>query len=228
MSVKGKKMKFKHGDIFTFQLPTKKYMFGRIMLDIHKQCIKPKLIEPNSPLMSHGRSLLVEVYKEVSDLPNFSSSEVLIPGFYLLPDPLKSGEWQIVGHQEIDPRLVEFPETLIRDHGFWCLERGELRMTVTVDWGQERKSWHIFPTTMSPYSLANFCLYQLGYHDLLKPIAPKGLDYWSLKSIDVRYAEIRHEIYQMIGEDEKLSYYEISTQWGCNLITLYELTNVYE
>ena len=35
--------RFKHGDIFTVQLPNQQYLFGRILLDLKKQCVKPKL-----------------------------------------------------------------------------------------------------------------------------------------------------------------------------------------
>jgi hypothetical protein len=73
---------YKIGDIFSIQLPNQKYIFGRILLDVKKQCVKPKLIDPNSPLSSYDGCLLVEIYKELSDNPNFLGQEKLIPGFF--------------------------------------------------------------------------------------------------------------------------------------------------
>ncbi|HAJ58549.1 MAG TPA: hypothetical protein DCP31_04200 [Cyanobacteria bacterium UBA8543] len=215
--------KFKHGDIFTLQLPNQKYMFGRIMLDIYNQCVKPKLIEPDSPLMFHARSLVVEVYKQVSDQPDFNPSEVLIPGFYLSADPLKSEQWQIVGHQEVNPTELEFPESLARSCGSWCIERGDLSLHVAVDWGEERKDWNVFPTIVSPYALPKICLYYLGLKHLLEPIEPLGIDWWSLGRIDLRYSAIRSEIYKLAGEDENQSYYQITSKYGIEPDIFYQM-----
>ncbi|WP_407885979.1 hypothetical protein, partial [Scytonema sp. NUACC26] len=184
-------------------------------------------ILPESPLMFYSLSLLVEVYKEVSEQPIFTPSEVLINGYYLNRDPLKSGEWQIVGHQQIEPCQVEFPETLIRNDSFWSLQRGELRIAVEVDWGEERPSWNILPTLLSPYALPNFCLYHLDCQHLLKPVEPLGVDYWNLKRIDLRYSNIRSEIYALMEEDENLSYYDISTKWGGDIVRFYRLERQY-
>lgn len=48
--------RFKHGDIFAVQLPNQQYLFGRILLNVKEQCVKPKLLEPGSPFIKCQQS----------------------------------------------------------------------------------------------------------------------------------------------------------------------------
>ncbi len=41
-------VKFKHGDIFIAETEDGKYVSGKILLDVKKQCMKPKLIDLES------------------------------------------------------------------------------------------------------------------------------------------------------------------------------------
>ncbi|MBL1202383.1 MAG: hypothetical protein FWK04_25770 [Nostoc sp. GBBB01] len=209
---------FKHGDIFSFQLPNQKYLFGRILLDVKKQCVKPKLIALDSPLSFYDGTLLVEIYRELFDQPNFNDSEVLIPGFFLDPEPIKSGEWVIVEHKDIESIQVEFPETLPLFNGRQSFQRGEIRLTLAQNI-EEDESWKIYPTIMSPYALPKICLYHLGLHEFLKPAQMKTMN---LKRLDLRFSEHRSEIYKMLGEDENQSYYEMSSRFGYDITRFYK------
>jgi hypothetical protein len=57
-------VRFKHGDIFAVQLPNQQYLFGRILLNVKEQCVKPKLLEPGSSLTFFGGSLLISISAE--------------------------------------------------------------------------------------------------------------------------------------------------------------------
>ena len=58
---------FKTGDIFTFQLPNQQYGFGRILLDVSRQCIEANFIDKFSPLDFFAGCILVELHKQISD-----------------------------------------------------------------------------------------------------------------------------------------------------------------
>lgn len=55
--------RYETGDLFVFPLPTGEWMCGRVMLDIGRQCVQPKLLEVGSPLASFPNALLIEVYR---------------------------------------------------------------------------------------------------------------------------------------------------------------------
>lgn len=211
-------VKFKHGDIFSFQLQNQKYLCGRILLDVKKQCVKSKLISPDSPLSFYDGTILVEIYRELFDQPTFSSSEVLIPGFFLDVEPIKSGEWAIVDYQEVEPIQVEFPETLALFNGRQCFQKGEIRLDIP-QMIEEDESWKIYPTITSPYALPKICLYHLGLHEFLKPAQ---LETMNLKRLDLRFSEHRSEIYQMLGEDENQSYYQMSNKFNYDITRFYK------
>ncbi|ACK72523.1 sugar efflux transporter B [Gloeothece citriformis PCC 7424] len=208
---------FKHGDIFTFQLPNQKYIFGRILLDVKKQCIKPKLIDPNSPLSFYEGTILVEIYQALSENPTFTPSEILIPGFFLDPEPIKAGEWKIIDYQEVDPLQVEFPETLALVNGRQSFQRGEIILILPQKLDED-ETYKIYPTITSPYALPKICLYQLGLTELLNPAQLKTMN---LKRYDLRFSEHRSEIYQMLNENENQSYYQMSKRLGHDITRFY-------
>ncbi len=210
--------KYKHGDVFSFKLTDEKYISGRIMLDIHKQCVKPKLIEPDSPLSVYDDTLLVEIYKELSENTAFRESEVLIPGFILAPEPIKLGEWEIVEHKKVDPLQVEFPETFALVNGRQCFERGEIRLNLPQNLDRD-DGWDIYPTIKSPYALPKICLYYLGLKEFLSPAQMKTMN---LKRSDLRFSERHSVIYKMLNEDANQSYYEMSRRFGYDITRFYK------
>jgi hypothetical protein len=208
---------YKIGDIFSIQLPNQKYIFGRILLDVNKQCVKPKLIDPNSPLSSYDGCLLVEIYKELSDNPNFLGQEKLIPGFFLMPDPIAEQEWLIIDHLEVDPQQVEFPETIFLYNGRQVFQRGEIRLPIPEQL-DENDGWDIYPSITSPYALPKICLYYLGLREFLTPVQQNTMN---LERLDFRFSNRRSEIYKIIQEDENQSYYEIASRLGYDITRFY-------
>lgn len=211
-------VKYKPGDIFAFPLTNDQYMFGRIMLDIEKQCVKPKLIDSESPLLAYSKSLLIEVYREVRDSKNFPGGEILIPGFFLDPEPIKLGEWEIVGYQKIDPIRIDFPEILAPCDIFWALERGEIRELLPEDL-DENEDWIVREFIVSPYALPDICLNLLGMDRFIQPTDRNSI---KIEKLDLRFSPHRTQIYQMLEEDENQSYYEMSSKSGFDVTRFYE------
>lgn len=209
--------RFKHGDIFTVQLPNQQYLFGRILLDLKKQCVKPKLLEPGSPLTFFGGSLLVETYRQLSDTPDFGESEVLLKGVFVDARSLKRGHWTIIDHHEVDPTQVEFPEGLVATGSGANFQRGEISMPVALS-GQDVSRIHVYPTQQSSLALADICLYYLGLKHLIEH---EYRDNKHLRYSDLRFSDHRSEIYQLLGEDESQTYYQMSTQLGYDIARFY-------
>ena len=213
-------LKPKIGDIFALPLPNHQYLCSRILLDIEQQCFQSNLISEDSPLDVYRGLLLVEVYQKISKEPIYSGNKrTLIPGFFIDPEPIESEEWQIVDHNPVDPIKVEFPETLVINHGLSCFQRGEIRLELPEEVDIEKtEGLDIYPTITSPYKLPRICLYYLGLIDLLTPVQKKTSN---LKKMDLRFSEYRSQIYQMLGEDENQSYYEMSSRLGYNISRFY-------
>lgn len=214
---------FKAGDIFTFQLPNEKYGFGRILLDVSRQCIEPNLIDKSSPLDFFAGCVLVEVYKQISEQPILTSSEILIPGIYCMDDELDS-MWTIVGHEKIDPLKIDFPEYVssrgVRD----CFTKGEIRWffppkAVRYPNNNIAEELNIYPNFGSPGGLPYICLYYLDLKHLITPMNPEA---YNRDNTDLRLSPHRSKIYQMLEEDENQSYYEMSSKLGLDVTRFYE------
>jgi hypothetical protein len=212
--------KFKAGDIFTFKLPTNEYMCGRIMLDVKQQCIRPKLIKPESPLNFFNGSLLVEIYKSTSSEPTANRSEVLIPGVFIGSNFLESGEWSIMDDENVDPKEVEFPESLVARGLRAQFIRGEIALDIDLK-EEELQRLNVYRTKMPSAIIGEICLYYLGRADEINNPQVQDIELLSLKDSDLRFTEHRSEIYHMLREDENQSYYEMSTRLGYDIQRFY-------
>ncbi len=208
----------KHGDIFTFQVTTGKYISGRIILDIKEQCIEPNLLKANSTLNAFSESILVEIYSGLSQKPEWVKSKVLIPGILVEGDLLKTGEWEIIDYSKIDPTRVEFPETLILFEGQALFERGEISLHLSLDYDDLRRI-NVYPTFKSAKSLPDICLYYLNLKHLINDDFAETKH---LKNSDLRFSEYRHEIYHLLNEDEHQSYFEMSSRLGYYITRFYK------
>ena len=214
-------VKFQTGDIFTFKLSTNEYICGRIMLDIKKQCVRPKLLQPNSPLNFFNGSLLLEIYKSTATQPVIDNSEILIPGIFLDSDSLKYGIWSIIGHQDVNPEEVEFPEALIA-HGLHAqFLRGEVALNLNLK-EEEIEKINVYQTKKPSHILGEICLYHLGRIDEINNSWVHSIEVFNLKSSDLRFTQHRSEIYHLLGEKENQSYFEMSSRLGYNIQRFYD------
>ncbi|MFN6471993.1 MAG: Imm26 family immunity protein [Nostoc sp. SerVER01] len=213
--------KFKAGDIFAFKLPTNEYMSGRIMLDVKQQCIRPKLLKPDSPLNFFNGSLLVEVYKLTSSEPTLHRSEVLIPGVFVSSNSLESGEWSIIGHEDVSPTEVEFPEAMVA-HGLRAqFVKGEIALDIDLK-EEDLERLNVYRTKKPSALLGEISLYYLGRADEINNPRLRDIELRSLKDSDLRFTEYRSDIYLLLGKDENQSYYEMSNRLGYDIRRFYQ------
>jgi hypothetical protein len=213
--------KLKAGDIFTFQLPTKEYMCGRIMLDVKQQCIRPRLLKPDSPLNFFNGSLLVEIYKSTFPEPTANHSEILIPGVFIGSNSLESGEWSIIDHEDVDPKEVAFPESVVSRGLDAQFVRGEIALDIDLQ-KEELERINVYGTKKPSGILGEICLYYLGRSDEINNPRLRDIELRSLKDSDLRFTAYRSEIYRLLGEDENQSYYEMSTRLGYDIGRFYQ------
>jgi hypothetical protein len=190
------------------------------MLDVKQQCIRPKLLKPESPLNFFNGSLLVEIYKSTFSEPTANPSEVLIPGIFIDSSYLESGGWLIMAHENVDPKEVEFPESLVGRGLRAQFIRGEIALDIDLQ-REELQRINVYGTKKPSGILGEICLYYLGRaHEINNPRL-KDIELRSLKDSDLRFTKHRSEIYHLLGEDENQSYYEMSTRLGYDIQRFY-------
>ncbi len=209
--------KYKTGDLFAIPLGDGTFVTGRILLDVKQQCVKPKRIDDASPLSFHNGALLVEIYRAVSEQPSAERSDRLIAGVFTGPDRLAQGDWRIVGNEEVDPRTVEFPETVHSHNMSMYLGRGEVMLQL----GPGIDGWNgikINPVAVSENLLSDICLHYLGKEDSIDGRKRKAAQ---LADKDLRFNERRDEVYQALGLSPNQSYYEFAKAHGHDLARFY-------
>jgi hypothetical protein len=147
----------------------------------------------------------------------FIGKEKLIPGFFLIPDPIENQEWLIIDHINIDPKQVDFPETLYLYNGRQVFQKGEIRIPIS-EYLEIEDGWDILPTLTSPYALPKICLYYLGLKEFLTPAQQNTM---TLERLDFRFSHLRRELYEKIRENENESYYEMSIRLGYDIRKFY-------
>jgi Immunity protein 26 len=215
--------RFKAGDIFSLELPTGEYVTGRVLLDVKNQCVRPKLLPSDSPLGFFNGAVLTEIYKQTFSKPTAELSEVLIPGIWTDSGSLKDGHWQIISYKEVDPTKVEFPEAFIlRGSRTILFLRGEIKTPIEMTY-EEYNQLSIGNTMNASGWLGEICLYYFGRKDEINNPNLKNVEARSLKHDDLRFNEFRSEAYRRLGEDENISYFEMSQKHGFDIRRFYEI-----
>lgn len=148
-----------------------------------------------------------------------TSAEVLIPGLFVSRGCFENGIWHIIGHREVDPVTVEFPETLVNKGSKAYFVRGEVEVPIEIGFKKIREI-NAYKTAYPCGILGEIALHQLGRVDEIdKPeVAIKLRD---LSRSDLRFSEYRNWIYELLGEDEDQPYHQISNRMGHNLSRFY-------
>jgi Immunity protein 26 len=215
--------RYKAGDIFSLQLPTGEYVTGRVILDVKNQCIQPKLILSDSSLGSFNGAVLIEIYKQTFSEPTAKRSEILIPGIWTDSGSLKRGRWNIIGYEEIAPTKVEFPEAFIPQGSRTILFlTGEIQLPIEMTY-EEYQKLHIRSTTDASGCLGETCLYYLNRKDEINDPDLVDVELRSLKHSDLRFNDFRSEAYRRLGEDENISYFEMSLKHGFDIRRFYDI-----
>ena len=69
---------YKSGDVFVFQMTDDEWVGGRVILDVKRQCIQPRLLKDHSPLASFNGAILIEVYRSISQSPAIEDTTSLL------------------------------------------------------------------------------------------------------------------------------------------------------
>lgn len=203
--------KYTCGDIFAVPVYNEHFVFGRVMLDVSKQCIRTGLIETSSPLQFFGSCLLVEMYNTLSAEPVFSKADVLIPGVFIDARSFKSGLFKVVGHKPVDPAQVEFPEALASLQTGTVFQRGEVCLPVKLS-SADLDRIHVYPTITPSLSIQDHCLFYMGKQHLVQH---QWADRMNLEHSDLRFAEFhRKTVYKLLDMEANEPYNSLSRKMG--------------
>jgi hypothetical protein len=169
---------------------------------------------------------LVEIYKGVySSISQMKSSvgEVIIAGAFTVAIDSRANKevpFGKLGHISVDYTKVEFPETLPTDdeEETVYLERGEVSLITRVPFNEGEKI-NITTTLEYPTVLGDASLFYQNRRDLIKRHVYDSY----LTDSNLRYhPELRKRVYEEMGEDPTLSYYEFAKKRGFDLARFYE------
>lgn len=211
------KMKIEEGDIFyVYNDYYKKYFFGKILVDIANRLTK-HVEESWSSIGFFSDCYLVAVYKDIPDTPELHNREFIIPGSFIYKSEFnrrnKDGmDWVYYDHEDIDYHTLEFPEYLIASDYDIYLERGELSLLTGLTREQYGEEYHITGSKTGSLDFSKALLLQ-GYKT-----DEEKIDYHDLRLLP----DLRKTIYAMIGEDPKMSYYDLALKHGKDLGRFYK------
>ena len=193
-----------HGTVFAVPLPDGTFVTGRVMLDINA-CLKRRLFPADSPLPGLGQAYLVDMYSAVTRTPESILSAPLVRGAFLESDEVGES-WPVVGHKAVDPREVEFPETIIgfmTPEGECAFECGEMRLPLPFQ-DRETEKMGEFKARHSAFIWPFTCLRMLGRDNEV----PTDYKTASLQGTDLRQSQYRRTVYEYLPFSMARSYFE--------------------
>lgn len=215
--------KLQTGDIFSMKTENSGvYIYGRVLFDTQAQFTNDGM--PFNYLDWHGYSVLIEMYKYVSQEEEnitVDTLETAVTSVFAYKKDLQKSISKIIGNTEVDFRKVTFPEVLKNVHREGILFAvGELaiKTDLTIE---ELDKIKIFPTSGNFYWLELATLAYSGRTDLIEDKEDIFPNYF--ESLDIRsLPEIRKELYDRIGENPNMSYYELSLKYGFDFGRFYK------
>lgn len=202
--------KAKTGDVFILEVPDGMKLTGRILLDIKEQCVKPKLLQTNSPLAFYADTLLHEVYRGLQP-----ASGRLLPTIFTWPGEIKS-----IGHQTVDPETVDFPQGLLlqgpHPHFTW----GELELPLSLSVADVRRI-NVSPPIQGIESIRELALYALGRKAEIDSRSYQNPEVFSTARLDLRFSTHRDEVHKLLGKRVGDRYYETALRYGYDLKRFY-------
>jgi Immunity protein 26 len=206
------------GDFFVFPVGDDEYGSGQVMLDVFRQCVEPRRVPPDSPLAGFSGSILIDVFEQLSSTPDHTPSPRLVRGIFVDVYEITEGAWQVVGHEDVDPVAVEFPEGLIGYGGAALFRRGEIALPLPYEL-DELERLNVFQAMRPSSLLGNICLNYLGR---AAEIDPEYVQTGTLEWSDLRYSPQRPRVYADLGEDPNQSYYEMAKRHGHDIERFYD------
>jgi hypothetical protein len=205
------------GDLFALPLPGGEYVTGRVMLDVKRQGIVPRRIREGSPLGFAGDSLLLEIYDNVARDPSPGRSALLVPGIWVY----SLGRWPIVGHLEIDPTTVSFPQALLESGLVAHLVWGDLLLPIPGMSLDEYQSIAVRHSMMPPRGLPEIVLQLLGRGAEVREgvLSPTER---TLADSDLRFSPHQRRVFELLNEPPEEPYYSFALRHGSDTRRFYE------
>jgi hypothetical protein len=201
--------KLRVGDVFSLSIAKGEQVFGRVLLDVQEQCIKPKRILTSSPLTFFKQAHLVEVTRDEG------GAQIIVPGTFV-----HAVELSKVGHRAVDPTKVEFPWALSlygpRPHFYW----GELRIPVSLPIPQYR-AIEISPRLSPVNTLIPRSLYRMGRRDEIDRSTYRDIELFSPAADDLKESPHRARIEALVADRVLTDYYSTAAAYGYDLQRLY-------
>jgi hypothetical protein len=207
-----------HGTVFAVPLPDGTYICGRVMLDIYGT-LKRRLFPQDSPLPGLGQAYLIEMYSGIEHTPRYVPSPVLIPGAFVESKEVGKS-WPIVGHEPINAKSVEFPESLIgfpHSRGQMAFQCGEIRFPLPIPLTEQQRI-DVSGTRHSAFLWPFTCLHVMGRVSDV----PAEYKMATLEGSDLRISRHRAEIYRHLPFHMEQSYFEKQAMFGLDFERLYE------
>lgn len=210
------------GDVFSVPISATEVAFGRVMLNIETQCIRPRRLQPDCPLALCRGTVLVEIYRETSagELPQ--TRTILIPGLITSYGFIEDGLWKQLDHVAVDPREVAFPEALgAESFSTALLFQGEIKSPFDMSM-EEVLRIDISPGSIAAITVGEIVLYHLGRKEEIKHPGLEDLEFRNLARYDLRFSPHRDRVYNLAGLDKEETYYERAKRMGFDLARMYE------
>lgn len=223
-----------HGTIFAVPLPDGTYISGRVMLDI-EVCLRRRLFPADSPLTFYRGGHLIEMYSATTATPVYVPSPISIPGAFV--EKKEIGKlWPIVGEVPVDPRTVEFPETLIgfqHPQGGAAFECGEMHLPVPmfqqpIMFQGQRDLAYFWPSGIEgvrSFGTRHSAFY--WHYTWLRAVGrdlevPREIKDATIEGYDLRVSPHRARIYEHLPFRMEQSYFEKQALFGLDFERLYE------
>jgi hypothetical protein len=218
-----KNVKYKVGDCFAFKLNRTEYGFGRLLLNIYQIRKKGKIHREHGLGFPMGHALLIQLFAYKSAIKEVDISildkQPKLPSDLLMDNLLLYGEYEVIGHKELNEEEFEFPisygKSLFPNQVVflqWGLIHKELPNSIFNKYTVGEIQFH-----QNPYGY-----YSIGFSpaydsvDIVKTIENNGVFKFDRSNhykgrVDLRNPnneEIKNEIFVAFGLNPKLSYVE--------------------
>jgi hypothetical protein len=213
------KQSYKSGDIFNFEIADNEYGFGRVILDIYPQCLKPGLIDQQSLLLNgNEESIFIELFEKTSTNPELEidTKKVLVPGLFTSNFEIEDNYWKVIGNEPIDPTKIDFPEFLTHEgasQGKFI--KGELSTIIDISY-EDVEAIKIYANEFAVFSIPDIVLFALGRKDEMETNSDAH-HMVDMSKNDLRFSKHKAKVYDKLPADFKGKYYDVSKALGYDL-----------
>lgn len=210
------KKDIKTGDIFAIRIEESEFnYFGRVLFDVKAQYDNGG-VQTNNYFDWYNNSVLIETYKHISDKLQIDDYVIAIDSVFIPKKDLLRQNINIIGNKKVDMRNISFPETLSNVGKANYFTVGELALLTNFSTDYAYDNIKIFPTLGKMYYIQLATLDFAGRRDLIidkEDIMDNYFKFSDLRSLPDK----RKEVYQAIGEDPNMSYYELALKHGFDI-----------